>query len=93
MRSGRLFWGLLIMVVGVILLLEPLGILPEGANAGNLSGRAVFILLGIWMLMCAFLPRAKNGFETLSIPLDGAREARVRFEAWRWQDERGCANG
>ncbi len=81
MRSGRLFWGLLIMVVGVILLLEPLGILPEGANAWKFIWPSVIILLGIWMLIVPLFSRGqKMDVETLSIPLDGAREARVRLK-------------
>ncbi len=81
MRSSRLFWGLLILMVGVILLLEPLGILPEGSNAWKFIWPSVIILLGIWMLVIPTIYRGKKlDVETLSIPLDGAREARVRLK-------------
>lgn len=81
MRSGRMFWGLVILLIGAILLLEPLGLLPEGASVWKFIWPAVIILLGVWMLLVpAFYRGRKLETETLSIPLQGAAEAKMRLK-------------
>lgn len=81
MRAGRLFWGLVILLIGIFLLLEPLGILPEGVNVWQFVWPSILILLGVWFLIVPMFYRGRKlDVETLSIPLEGAREARIRLK-------------
>lgn len=81
MRSGRVFWGLIILLIGSVLLLEPLGIVSQGTNVWRFIWPAVIILSGIWLLLAPAIFRGKKlDVEKLTIPLDGAREARLRLK-------------
>lgn len=81
MRLGRVFWGLAILLIGVFLLLEPLGIVPEGTRIWRFIWPTLIILLGIWFLVVPVVYRGRKlETETLSIGLEGAQEARVRLK-------------
>ncbi|MEM5773494.1 MAG: LiaF domain-containing protein [Anaerolineaceae bacterium] len=81
MRSGKVFWGLLILLVGFVLLLEPLGILPPNTNVWKFIWPGVLIFLGIWLLVVPMFYKGKKlETESLSIPLGSAAEARLRLK-------------
>jgi hypothetical protein len=81
MRSGKAFWGLIILIVGVALLLEPLGILPPGTSVWRFIWPAVLIFLGVWLLVVPLAYRGrKPDTESISIPLGGAADARLRLK-------------
>lgn len=77
MRTNRLFWGLVIILLGVLLLLQSLGILPW--NAWAYFWPLFLILLGVWFLFGPKLARGKQETENLAIPLEGSSEAAVEF--------------
>lgn len=93
MKPGKLFWGLILILFGGLLLLDNLGLL-----AGiNFSIWAIFwptllILLGVWVLAGDKLGGME--VENLKIPLDGAREAhlRIRHGAGRMAISAGAAD-
>ncbi len=48
-RSGMLFWGGVLLVLGFILLLTQLGILPGATH--DLLGPVFLLALGVWVLI------------------------------------------
>jgi hypothetical protein len=69
-----MFWGLTLIVVGVIFLLRETGILR--VDWGQIWP-IFLILLGGWLLLGNFARRGSAAMSSQSIPLDGAREARI----------------
>lgn len=78
MRKGNLIWGIIIVLAGVLLLLDNLGIL-RGVNAWALIWPSALILLGLWFLLGPRLFARNMETRTLSIPVEGARKAEVHF--------------
>jgi len=79
MRRGSIFWGGLIVVVGVILLF---GQLFPGFNAWGVFWPLVLILVGIWFLVGRSWSISGSDHmtaETVNIPLSDINEARIRF--------------
>lgn len=76
MRRGTLFWGFLLIVFGLVLLLDNLGLLGN-INIWNLLWPIFLIALGAWILFGTIFRRAPS-VEHASIPLEGAESARVR---------------
>jgi len=76
MRRGTWFWGGILIVIGLLFLLGNLGLLPT--DAGNLIWPAVLILIGLWILYGAFYGRRGANVEHVTIPLEGAPQARLR---------------
>jgi hypothetical protein len=73
-RSGGVFWALVLISVGAIFLLQNLRILT--ADWGRLWPIFV-IVLGIWLLIGNFVRPGREATTARSVPLDGARQARV----------------
>jgi len=78
MVRGRIFWGLVVLLVGVFLLLDNLGYLP-GINIWGLIWPLFLIALGGWILWNYF-SRGSRQAEHIAIPVDGAQRARIRFQ-------------
>jgi len=76
MRRGNLFWGIIVLIAGVVMLLQNLNLLPEHFWAFFWPG--ILILLGGWFLLAPFLFRRGSDVEQVSVPLDGANELEVR---------------
>lgn len=76
MRRGTLFWGFLLIVFGLVLLLDNLGLLGN-IDIWNLLWPIFLIALGAWILFGTVFRRAPET-EHASIPLEGAQSARVR---------------
>jgi hypothetical protein len=75
---GSLFWGIVLIVLAALLLLNQLGLLT-----GNIFGYlwpAIVILFGIWLLVSA-LGKGRGGAvaQKLSIPVESARGARIKL--------------
>jgi hypothetical protein len=66
-----------LLLLGVLLLLENLGLLPFSAWA--LFWPLALILIGVWLLVRPRLSRDIQARE-ITIPLDGAREAHLRLD-------------
>jgi hypothetical protein len=74
---GSTFWGLVLVVIGVLFLLNSLGLLA--VNAGNLIWPVFLIILGAWFLWGAFFGRGRVTQEQAAIPLQGAARASIRL--------------
>jgi len=75
----RLFWGLLLVLLGVVFLLDQLGAFePLGVSAWELLWPLALILLGLWILLGRFLrPKPISGHAV--IPLQNARRAHIKI--------------
>jgi hypothetical protein len=75
MRRSTLFWGTIIILIGVLLLINNL----FDINIGKLIWPLILIVLGLWVLWGVFA--APRGFETeeATIPLEGATKARIQI--------------
>ncbi|HUH96845.1 MAG TPA: hypothetical protein VLZ89_05770 [Anaerolineales bacterium] len=78
MRRGEIFWGGLLVLLGVLFFLHTAGYL-----AGDVFGwfwPFVIIAIGIWILLGGFIGRVDfNRVEKFSVPLQGAKEARLEL--------------
>jgi hypothetical protein len=74
MRRSTIFWGFILILIGVLLLANTL----TQIDIGRYFWPLLLILLGLWVLWGVF--RAPRTLETeeATIPLAGARDARVR---------------
>lgn len=80
MYNKRLFWGVILVVVGLLLLLDNLGVLaPLRISAGQLIFSLALIGFGAWILWASTHSRSTFVTEELSIPLE-ADEAHVRID-------------
>jgi len=77
MTRGNLFWGFVLILVGVLFLLSTTGIL-KGISPWELIWPIGLIGLGLWILIGHLLGRQSAG-ETrqVTIPLEGATSAHV----------------
>ncbi len=78
MRRGEIFWGSLLVLLGVLFFLH-----ADGYLSGDVFGwfwPFVVIAIGVWILMGSSMGRANfNSAEKFTIPLQGAREARLEI--------------
>lgn len=75
MRRGNIFWGIIIVLVGVILLLNQFF---PGIHIWGLFWPILLILLGVWFLFGRTLGGSLET-EQVNVPLSDIREARIRF--------------
>ena len=76
MRRRSLFWAVILIVAGVLLLLGNLGILK--VNIWDLIWPAALIALGLWILSGIVFGRRSARGEAAVIPLEDAGQARIR---------------
>jgi hypothetical protein len=83
MRRSGLFWGVIILVLGLMLLLNNMGVFPAGLNVWNIFWPLLLVLVGVWFLLGPALNKRSLNEETLSIPLGNTTEAEVilQYEA------------
>lgn len=74
---GSLFWGIVLIVLAVFLLALQLDWLT--GNVFDYLWPAIAILFGIWLLIGAF-SRSRQEEQKLSIPLENASWARIKFD-------------
>ncbi len=77
MRKSSLFWGLFLLIVGTLFLLENFGIL--NMNVWNLIWPVFLIALGIWIVAGRYF-KSSHQDEFVSIPLDGATKANFHIK-------------
>lgn len=75
MRSNRLFWGVVLVVLGGLLLLKSLGIIDW--NVWLIFWPALLILAGAWLLLGPWTGKRVRQTDELSIPLQSAQEAAI----------------
>jgi hypothetical protein len=79
MNKHRLFWGLLVILLGIMLLLNTLGILT--INAWQVFWPLALILVGGWLLLGPlFYKRGSLESQNLSLPLDQASGLYVKIK-------------
>ena len=79
MRRNQLFWGVILLLVGGLMLLNSMGItLPGGMRPMDLFWPAALILAGSWILIGVFI-RGRIEVENASIDLQGAREGKLKI--------------
>ncbi|MCK6583044.1 MAG: DUF5668 domain-containing protein [Anaerolineales bacterium] len=79
MKHNQLFWGVVLLLIGGLMLADQMGIrLPNGSPLMSLFWPVLLIGFGIWVLLGVFL-RGEIKTETANIDLQGAREAGVHI--------------
>ena len=80
MRRSGIIWGLVLLFLGLLLLLENLGYLAFlGVGVWQVFWPLVFIALGVWILLGSRM-RGRVETEALDLPLEGATEAEIRVD-------------
>lgn len=92
MHSNRLFWGIVFVLLGFVLILNNLGLFG-GLNIWEIIGPAFLIALGAWILVRPYL-RMKTA-QAVSVPLEMATHGFVKIEhgAGRLNIRSGTATG
>ncbi len=79
MRRNQLMWGVVLLLVGVLMLANSMGVrLPNGKSFMDLFWPLLLILMGGWVLFGIFF-RGSVETENVSIDLQGAREASLKL--------------
>lgn len=76
MRRSSFFWGSILILAGILLLLDNLEIIE--VSFWRLFWPLLIILLGLWIVWGAMSRRRSVVTERVSIPLEGAQRARVK---------------
>jgi hypothetical protein len=77
MRKSGLFWGVLVLLAGVLFLLDNLGYLP--ISAWSLIFPGALILIGLYFLLGPLVFRQVIETRSLTVPLEGSTEAKIKF--------------
>lgn len=77
MRRNTLFWGAVLIIFGILLLLSNMNILQ--INVWQTFWPLLLILFGLWILLGTVLRRRPSKEEQVTIPLDSAGRARIRI--------------
>jgi hypothetical protein len=78
MNRNRFFWGILIILLGFMLLLNTFGILT--INAWKIFWPLVLILIGTWFLIRPLFHRSGHQAESITIPLENATSLRLKVK-------------
>jgi hypothetical protein len=78
MRPKGIFWGLIVLLLGVFLLFSNLGILP--GNVWDYFWPSILILVGLWFLVGPMVFKRELTTESVSVPLNGAQQAELRLD-------------
>jgi hypothetical protein len=79
MRRDQLLWGSGLLLIGILMLANAMGIrLPNGNSLTSLFWPVALLLLGAWLLVGAFVRRNVES-QSASIELQGATEARLQM--------------
>lgn len=76
MNRGSLFWGSIVILLGVVLLV---GQFLPGINAWGIFWALALILLGLWFLLGRRFAGGKLETQSASIPLDDIQQARIHL--------------
>jgi hypothetical protein len=78
MRRSGLFWGIILLLIGLLLLLSNLGVIT--VSVWSAMWAVVLIALGVGMLWGIVVGPGAAEDEEVAIPLEGAGRARVRVK-------------
>ena len=86
MKRDNIFWGTVLIIVGILLFLQTEGII---ANVFRYFWPLALILVGGWIILNVYWRPAASEVETFSIPLGAAKSARIKFAHGAGQIEIG----
>src|SRR5512142_1809338 len=86
MKRDNIFWGIVLILVGILLFLQQQGII---SNVFRYFWPLALILVGGWIILNVYWRPAPSDVETFSIPLGTAKSARVKFAHGAGQIEIG----
>jgi hypothetical protein len=79
MRQNQLFWGVVLLLIGGLMLASQMGIrLPNGMSLMEIFWPLILILGGVWVLVGFFL-RGNIEVQNASIDLQGANSANLKI--------------
>lgn len=91
MRRHGLYWGIGLIALGLLLLLDILQLLPFDVSALILP--LLLILAGIWVIWGLSRPRQVTGESSLRIPLEAAETLRLRLRHGAGRLKVDCSGG
>ncbi|MCU0487352.1 MAG: hypothetical protein MUE67_00200 [Anaerolineales bacterium] len=93
MRKSSLFWGGIIVLFGILLLIDELGWLSF--SVWSILLPLLFIALGVWIIAGSWFGRNELAVEQVSVPLQSTSQAdlRLRHAAGRLSISPGAAPG
>jgi len=77
MRRSTYFWGAILVLVGVLLMLDNLDLLP--VKIWDIFWPALLVLLGVWILVGSFSSRRLLESEHFLVPHEGATQVHLRL--------------
>lgn len=77
MRRGSIFWGIILVLLGGLFLLQAQGLIKD---VFGWFWPIVLILVGAWIVFARFIPRGSGSGESFSINLDGASKVDLDFD-------------
>ena len=86
MKRDNLFWGMALILFGILLYLQTQGIIT---NFFQYFWPLALILVGIWLILSVYWRPAPSAKETFTVPLGSAKSARFRFSHGASQIEIG----
>jgi hypothetical protein len=86
MKRDNLFWGIALIVFGILLYLQTQGIIT---NIFRYFWPLALILVGSWLILNVYWRPAPSAEETFTVPLGSAKSARFRFSHGASQIEIG----
>ena len=76
MKRDNIFWGTVLIIVGVLLILQTQGIIT---NIFTYFWPLALILVGGWIILNVYWRSARSSEETFYVPLGEAKSAKFRF--------------
>lgn len=76
MKRDNIFWGTVLILVGILLFLQQQGII---SNVFRYFWPLALILVGGWIILNVYWRPAPSDVESFSIPLGVAKSARIKF--------------
>lgn len=76
MKRDNIFWGIVLIIVGILLFLQTQGIIT---NVFRFFWPLALILVGGWIILNVYWRPAVSEAETFSFPLGAAKTARFKF--------------
>lgn len=86
MRRDSIFWGVALIILGVLFFLQGQGII---GNISRYIWPFALILVGAWIILGVYWKPAPSDLETFSVPLGGARSVKYHFSHGAGQLEIG----
>jgi hypothetical protein len=77
MRRGSIFWGVLLVILGILFILQTSGLISD---VFGWFWPVFLILLGVWVLTARMMPQALRNQQDFSVDLQGATQLALDFD-------------